>query len=277
MTVTALLLAALVQKPKKKLIYYLLGTLFVNVSIGGALTPFAAPPILMVAGKWGWDFSYVFAHLGWKSAVAVILNSLLFVSLSAQPLKDNCQPLAAHAPSNEKIPFWVTALHFLILIGLVLTAHHASTVLGIFLLFLGVTTVTRKFQNTLRYRESLLVAFFLAGIVMFGAFQKWWLEPLLSKMNEVALYFVATGLTAITDNAALTFLGSQVEALSDVSRYFLVAGAIAGGGLTVIANAPNAAGYSVLQRHLPDGLNARYLFLGALIPTVVAVVCLGFL
>ncbi len=276
MTVTALLLAALVQKPKRSLIYFLLGTLFVNVSIGGALTPFAAPPILMVAGKWNWDFQFIFSHFGWKSALAVLINALAFVVLSSKLLKENCQSLNDTNPSNERIPFWVTALHFLILAGLVFTAHYPTLVMGLFLFFLGVTTVTRRFQNTLRYRESLLVAFFLAGIVMFGAFQKWWLEPLLASLGEFTLFFAATGLTAITDNAALTYLGSQVE-LSEVSRYFLVAGAIAGGGLTIIANAPNAAGYSVLQRHLPNGLNALHLVLGALLPTVVAVLCLGFL
>lgn len=274
MTVTALLLVSLLRRPKRKLIYFLLGTLFVNVSIGGALTPFAAPPILMVAGKWGWDFHFVFSYLGWKSALAVLLNAFLFVLLSAKSLKESGGDLRASSSHQELIPIWVCVLHFLVLAGLVLTAHHASVTLGLFLLFLGVTTVTKRYQSSLRIREALLVAFFLAGLVMFGAFQKWWLEPLLSKIQETTLFFVATGLTAITDNAALTYLGSQVD-LSDPSKYFLVAGAIAGGGLTIIANAPNVTGYSVLQHLLPNGLNALWLFLGALLPTIVAAACLG--
>jgi hypothetical protein len=277
MTVTALLLAALIQRPKQRMIYYLIGTLFVNVSIGGALTSFAAPPILMVASKWGWDFSFVLSHLGWKSALAVSLNSLLFVYLSRNSLKENCQSLKENSSKPETIPLWVSALHFATLIGLVLAAHHAVVVTGVLILFIGTTTITKKYQSALRYRESLFVAFFLAGIVMFGPFQKWWLEPLLARLDNLTLFFGATALTAVTDNAALTFLGSQVESLSVGAKYFLVAGAIAGGGLTIIANAPNAAGYSVLQRHLPDGLSAWKLFLGALMPTAIAVLALGFL
>ena len=60
---------------------------------------------------------------------------------------------------------------------------------------------------------------------------------------QSALFFGAAALTAITDNAALTYLGSLVEDISDQSKYSLVAGAVAGGGLTVIANAPNPAGF----------------------------------
>jgi hypothetical protein len=66
------------------------------------------------------------------------------------------------------------------------------------------------------------------------------------------MYFGATALTAITDNAALTYLGSLVEGVSDQLKYALVAGAVSGGGLTVIANAPNpaGAGFSSRQKSL---------------------------
>jgi len=277
MTVTALLLAAMIRRPEKKFIYFLLGTLFVNVSIGGALTHFAAPPILMVAQKWGWDFSYVFQNLGWKSALAVFVNSLLFVAIQYKEIQRNCESLNENEEMVSATSWWVVVTHVGFLVALVLTAHYPSTMMGVFLFFLGFTAVTQKYQSDLRFRESLLVAFFLGGIVMFGAFQRWWLEPLLARLEPTTLFLAATGLTAITDNAALTYLGSQVATLPEAAKYFLVAGAIAGGGLTIIANAPNAAGYSVLQKYLPDGLNPVFLFLGALIPTLVAVGFLGLL
>ncbi len=276
MTVTALLLSSRLQKASGKMIYLLLGVLFVNISIGGVLTHFAAPPILMVASKWGWDLAYVFTQFGWKSILAVVINAVVFVAWNSKNLHHACEKMQRPAPSaSHSIPLWVTLVHLTFLVAMVLAAHHASMVIGLFLLFFGLTTVTRRYQHRLRIRESLLVAFFLAGIVMFGPFQKWWLEPVLAGLNEWLLYAAATTLTAVTDNAALTYLGSQVEGLSEVARYYLVAGAIAGGGLTLIANAPNAAGYSVLQRFFPDGLNPVRLFLGALVPTVVALVFLG--
>ena len=52
----------------------------------------------------------------------------------------------------------------------------------------------------------------------------------------------------------------------------LVAGAVAGGGLTVIANAPNPAGVALLKDGFADqSIGAGGLLLGALLPTAVAV------
>jgi hypothetical protein len=173
------------------------------------------------------------------------------------------------------IPAWITIMHLLFLLALILAAHHPVMAVSIFLLFLGANTTTSKFQERLRVRESLLVAFFLGGIMMFGPMQAWWLSPLLQNLGSYALFLGACALTAVTDNAALTYLGAQVPTLSDASKYFLVAGALAGGGLTVIANAPNAAGFSILQKRLGDGLDPWLLFKSALIPTLVAMVCLS--
>lgn len=276
MTVTALLLNSLLKDANKKLMYPLLAVLFVNVSIGGALTSFAAPPILMVAGKWEWTTSYVFTHFGWKSAVAVFINSLAMVFLLKNVIRSSAQSLSEASNGSEEMPWGVVIIHYLFLVAVIFSAHHPNTAMGVFLLFMGVTTVTKKYQEALRLREALLVAFFLGGIIMFGKFQSWWLSPLLASMNEYALYFAATALTAVTDNAALTYLGAQVEGLSESSKYYLVAGAIAGGGLTVIANAPNAAGLSILQKRFPEGLNPGRLILIALLPTLVAVLVLGF-
>jgi len=282
MTVTALLLVSMFQSPPARLAYFLMGVLFVNVSVGGALTPFAAPPILMVATRWGWDFSFVFQHFGLKSIATVVINALILVLFFRQDIEKYCYSLfEADKKQDQKgpaIPLGVTILHLAFLVLVVLTAHYMSVFMGVFLFFLGLTTATKQYQENLRLRESLLVAFFLGGIIVFGSFQKWWLEPLISSLSDAALFQGATALTAITDNAALTYLGSQVPTLSEASRYALVAGAIAGGGLTVIANAPNPAGFSILNHKFPGGnVNPLKLFVAALIPTIVAVCCLWFL
>jgi Na+/H+ antiporter NhaD/arsenite permease-like protein len=88
------------------------------------------------------------------------------------------------------------------------------------------------------------------------------------------MYFGATALTAITDNAALTYLGSLVEGISDQLKYALVAGAVTGGGLTVIANAPNPAGAGILQSSKAfegTGISPVGLLLGAIPPTLIAI------
>jgi hypothetical protein len=257
-----------------------IGCLFVNISIGGALTHFAAPPILMVAETWGWTLPYVASHFGWKAAIAVTLNSLILVLVFWKDIGPGfftLKEVIAKA-GRLQIPYGITILHFIFLLGLVITAHYPATFMGIFLLFLGVTTVTQSFQERLRIKESLLVAFFLAGIIMFGPFQTWWLQPLLSSLQDWQLFYGATALTAITDNAALTYLGSQVQGLTDISKYALVAGALSGGGLTIIANAPNPAGYSLLADKFTDRtINPLGLLTAALLPTLVAVLCLWYL
>ncbi|MGZ3773589.1 MAG: putative Na+/H+ antiporter [Bdellovibrio sp.] len=280
MTVTAFMLNSMLQKQSNKLIYALIAVLFVNISIGGSLTPFAAPPILMVAGKWNWDLSFILMNFGWKSAMAVITNSLGLVFIFQKELRSHCISLkeveTRLGKSHSHIPGAVVLLHLAFLCGIIATSHYQNAFLGIFLLFLGVASVTQRYQDALRLKESLLVAMFLGGIIEFGAFQKWWLSPLLQRMNESLLFKGAIGLTAITDNAALTYLGSQVEGLSSAGKYALVAGAIAGGGLTIIANAPNAAGYSILSHKFDGGLKPLNLLIAAVLPTAVAVFCLWF-
>lgn len=277
MTVTAFMLNSILEKESDKLLYAALAVLFVNVSIGGALTPFAAPPILMVAHKWNWDFNYVFFNLGWKSAIAVFVNTLGLIFIFKSSLQKGVSLKEVEtrmSGSQAAIPFGVTFLHLIFLVGVVLTSHYQNAFLGIFLLFLGVASVTQSYQDSLRLKESLLVSLFLGGIIQFGAFQEWWLSPLLSSLNEFSLFVGAVSLTAVTDNAALTYLGSQVTSLSDASKYSLVAGAIVGGGLTVIANAPNAAGYSILSHRFKSGLSPLRLLLSAMAPTAVAFFCL---
>ncbi len=279
MTVTALVLRdRIFEKPFPPMLKYLaLGTLFVNVSIGGVLTPYAAPPVLMVAKTWGWDFSFMLAHFGYKAALAVVLNSVVLVGVGWKEFS-----AASHKPKKDPAfadsPAWLVLTHLSVLFLIVFFSHHVSLFLGVFLFFLGIVTVTSEYQEEVRLRESLLVATFLGGLVVLGGMQSWWLKPLLAQLTEGTLFLGASALTAITDNAALTFLGSQVEGLSESLRYALVAGAVAGGGLTVIANAPNPAGYSILQSSFgKKGVSPLKLFLGALVPTLVDMAAFWFL
>jgi hypothetical protein len=156
----------------------------------------------------------------------------------------------------------------------VFTNHHPEAFMGLFLLFLGLAEAYRRHHDRLLLREGLMVAFFLAGLVVLGGQQRWWLQDVLSRLDESALFYGATALTAITDNAALTYLGSLVEGVSEDYKYALVAGAVAGGGLTVIANAPNPAGFAILKDRFDEqSINALGLFAAALPPTLVAVAC----
>ncbi len=283
MTVTALILKDRFydQGMSTKFKYATLGILFVGISIGGTLTHFAAPPVLMVAGTWGWDIAYMASHFGWKSAVAVIINTLIVTAIFSRELRSTSERADAEpaSPKDERrAPGWLIFLHVIFMAGIVYNAHHMVIFLGLFMFFLGVAAVTDEHQDPLKLKESLLVGFFLAGLVTMGAFQRWWLEPTLQSMGDLSLFFGATGLTAITDNAALTYLGSLVEGLTDSSKYALVAGAVAGGGLTVIANAPNPAGFGILKSSFgSEGISPTGLFLAALAPTAVAMACLWFL
>jgi predicted cation transporter len=170
-------------------------------------------------------------------------------------------------------PWWITLVHVIFLALVVLTAHHMVVFMGLFLFFLGFTIITKEFQDEVQVKSSLMVGFFLGGLIVLGSEQKWWLQTLITSLSDYVLYFGATGLTGITDNAALTYLGSLVE-LTDSAKYYLVAGAVTGGGLTVIANAPNPAGYGILKDSFgKDGISPIGLLKGALFPTLVAIIC----
>jgi hypothetical protein len=92
----------------------------------------------------------------------------------------------------------------------------------------------------------------------------------LGRLSHYPLLIGATILTAFNDNAAITYLATLVPNFSDSLKVAVVSGAIAGGGLTVIANAPNPAGQSLLQKYFPGGSIAPgSLFLAALFPTLV--------
>jgi MFS family permease len=273
MTVAALLLRDRVfhARASVRLRYATLGVLFVNVSIGGAMTPYAAPPVLMVAGTWGWDLGFMLQTFGWRVAVAVVLNAALLTAVVAPELRRLGEP-DARADDARPVPPAAVAASLAFLAGIVVASHHPPLFLGLLLGFVGYAAAYPRHHDPLILREALLVALFLAGLVVLGGLQTWWLQPTLTAMSPTSVYYGATALTAITDNAALTYLGSQVEGLSDAFKVALVEGAITGGGLTVIANAPNPAGFSILRGGFPDeAISPGRLFLAALLPTLVAV------
>ncbi len=272
MTLAALLLRdSVFAKASNRLRYATLGVLFVNVSIGGTLTPFAAPPVLMVAAKWNFDLVYMLTHFGWKASIAVLINTvglMLVFSREIRQLPD------APVSDTPRVPLPLIMLHLLFLVGIVVFAHHPAAFMAVLLLFMGTATAYPQHQDRLILREGLLVAFFLGGLVVLGGQQQWWLQPLLMKMDATSVFYGATALTAITDNAALTYLGSLVEGLSEEFKYALVSGAVTGGGLTIIANAPNPAGASILRSRFDDGaISATGLLVGALVPTAISIAC----
>jgi len=259
-----------------RLAYATLGLLFVNVSIGGTLTHFAAPPVLMVAAKWGWDTPFMLQHFGWRAALSCILSALVITAIFRKELAG----VKVATSESASVPAVLTILHLIFLALVVIFAHYPDVVLGVLMIFLGLVTATREYQDHLKLREGLLVGFFLSGLVVLGSLQAWWLKPLITGLDGSSLFFGATGLTAITDNAALTYLGTLVEGLSDELKYALVAGAVTGGGLTVIANAPNPAGIGILQSSKvfgSEGISPMGLLLGALFPTAISVVFFWFI
>ncbi len=273
----AMTLAALIlrdhfysKKISNKFKYGIIGTLFVNVSIGGAMTPFAAPPILMVAAKWNWDLNFMINTFAWRTALAVFINSIILTFL----FRNELAKLGESKIRTIKIPSFVLILHLILLLGVIFFVHDLIIFLGIFLIFLAVVNAFNQYQDKLIINQAFLVSLFLAGLVVLGGQQKWWLQTVLAKLTPDQIYYVATALTAVTDNAALTYLASLVDGLSDQFKYAIAAGAITGGGLTVIANAPNPAGYSILNKKFSGGIvSPLYLFLSALGPTIVAIIC----
>lgn len=380
MTITAMLLASkfYILSPSNRFKYATLGLLFVSVSIGGTLTHFAAPPVLMVAGPWNWDISFMIMHFGLKSILAIVLSTTAYAVFFRKELKElshtfqfhelkgavkhrfldrtlfeskldlvlqeqevterftdginqhlkeishrtsakmrkrfleavagsGIQPAMAEqafdevysdvvksrlqhkipaalppedrAPwidpdwdnRNDPVPVWVIIVHLMFIVWTVVNAHHPQMFIPGLLFFLAFANITEQYQNRVNIRTSLLVGFFLGGLVIHGGLQGWWIEPVLGSLSDVPLMLAATGLTAFNDNSAITYLSTLVPHFSEGAKYAVVAGAVAGGGLTVIANAPNPAGQSILKKHFDHGVSALSLMLGALVPTIVAV------
>ncbi|MDR0590376.1 MAG: putative Na+/H+ antiporter [Puniceicoccales bacterium] len=283
MTISALLLAQqfYTLQPSVTFRYATLGLLFVNVSVGGTLTHFAAPPILMVAGKWHWDTAYMFIHFGWRAIFGIIFSATLYGFAFRREfslLKRKFNPVAASQPTTP-IPRWVVAVHLFFLAWTILNIHTPALFILGFLFFLGFVKISQIYQAPIDLKSPILVGFFLAGLVTHGGLQGWWIEPLLGRMNETLLFLGATGLTAFNDNAAITYLASLVPAISSDAalQHAVVLGAVTGGGLTIIANAPNPAGQAILKAYFPKKISPVKLFLSATLPTIILALCFNYL
>ncbi len=283
MTIAAMLLAKWFydKNPPAIFAYATLGLLFVNISVGGTLTHFAAPPVLMIAEKWHFGMSYMFMNFGWKAIIGILIaNATYFFAF-----RKHFAGLAnAETDSSKKIrwderedpiPVAITLTHLGFLAFTVLTAHYPALFIGGFMFFIGFTQATGHHQNDVSMKSPLLVGFFLAGLVIHGGCQGWWIEPLLMAFQEQTgiLMNGATVLTAFNDNAAITYLASQAPGLGITAKYAVLAGAVTGGGLTVIANAPNPAGQSILGRYFKGGVAPLKLAMAAIIPTVIMGLC----
>ncbi len=283
MTISALLLMRQFfdLKPSPALRYGTLGLLFVNVSIGGTLTHFAAPPVLMVAREWEWTTPFMLSHFGWRAVLAIVVSTASyylyfrreFAALGKHqpvPEVDRAAEEAQPGQSLLPIPPWVTLAHLGFMAWTVVNAHYPALFLGGFLFFLGFARATAAYQSQLDFKTPMLVGFFLAGIVIHGGLQGWWIAPVLSSLSEEGLFWGATVLTAFNDNALITKLATLVPNLSDALKAAVVEGAVTGGGLTVIANAPNPAGQALLSRFFDGAVNPLRLFAAAMIPTLIA-------
>jgi hypothetical protein len=328
--------------------------------VGGTLTNFAAPPVLMVAGPWGWDTSHMILHFGWQAALGITLaNTVCFLTFrrelgrlqerfAVRSLTEEIRKkyvtremmesrIDSALSSAEEEPGVVARIRELIdaevdqlrarvepqyleevtsrgvdrelaetafaerfeevklarlrkAIPRILPEEQRPEffdpdwdtredpvpgwVVGIHVLFfLGFAVVASPYQNRIDLKPPLLVGFFLAGLVVHGGLQGWWIEPVLGSLGEIQLMLTATVLTAFNDNAAITFLATLIPGFSDELKHAVVAGAVAGGGLTVIANAPNPAGQAILKRFFENGVSPIKLLAAALAPTVLVWLC----
>ncbi|HEX2852588.1 MAG TPA: putative Na+/H+ antiporter [Opitutaceae bacterium] len=277
MTIAALLLARQFYelKPSPRLAYATIGLLFVNISVGGTLTHFAAPPVIMVANTWNWDLLHMLTFFGWRAVLGVVVSTLLYYAIFRRELAALAAKDASRKPASTRpaVPAWITTVQIGFLAFIVWQAHHPVMFIGAFLFFLAFSQATAHHQSAVDLKAPILVGFFLAGLVIHGGIQAWWIEPILTRLSEIPLFLSATVLTAFNDNAAITFLASLVPGFSDSLKYAVVAGAVTGGGLTVIANAPNPAGQAILARYFPEGVAPLKLLAGALIPTAIMSVC----
>ncbi|MEC7838728.1 MAG: putative Na+/H+ antiporter [Chlamydiota bacterium] len=283
MTISAIMLGNhfYKYKPNLKVAYATLGLLFVNISVGGVLTSFAAPPVLMVSAPWGWSTHFMATNFGWKAVLGIFIANALYYFLFKQDLESLEQKRLEHLKEeveeieNEKaIPLWITIVNITFLAWTVVHSHSPVIFIGSFLLFLGFQRATLPYQTNLSLRLPILVGFFLSGLIVHGNLQGWWISPILGHASDGILMIMSATLTTFTDNAEITFLASLIPSLTDSMKYAIVAGAITGGGLTVIANAPNPLGQALLGKYFHNGVvSAGHLFLAAIIPTIIMAGC----
>ncbi|MBM9614131.1 putative Na+/H+ antiporter [Desulfobulbus rhabdoformis] len=377
MTISAMLLARKFYElnPSHRFKYATIALLFVNISVGGTLTHFAAPPVLMVAAPWDWGLPFMLTNFGWKAIIGIIISNALVFALfwkeinllenkfnltqlkqeirekyiqrddlrqdlqSAQErigeglqkeiehiknaaresTMDVCDELDESfcvlleetfeqefedlkiqqmsitvpglLPRDKRpklsdpnwdnrcgeVPGWIMAVHVAFMIWVIMNAHYPTLFVAGLLFFVGFSHVTWPFQNNINFKPPMLVGFFLGGLVIHGGLQGWWIEPVLGSLGEIPLMLSAAVLTAFNDNAAITYLSTLVPGFTESLKYAVVAGAVTGGGLTVIANAPNPAGQALLKNYFSNGISPLRLLGYALLPTIIMGLCFFFL
>jgi hypothetical protein len=280
MTISALLLAKHFYrlKPSVSFSYGTLGLLFTNISVGGVFTHFAAPAVIMVSKPWHWGTSYMMTHFGWKAALGILISNFLYYMIFRKEFvkldeKRNKLIEKSGKEDHDRVPFWISMVHVMFLAWTVVHNYYPVMFIGIFLLFLGFYHATATFQEPLNLKPPILVGFFLAGLIVHGTLQAWWIAPLLTRVSSDNLFLLSGILTSFNDNAEITFLATLIPTFDEAMKYAIVAGAVTGGGLTVIANAPNPLGQSVLGKYFDQGISAVQLLLGALAPACIVGLC----
>jgi hypothetical protein len=279
MAICALLLSRQFYEyhPSKSLAYATLGLLFVNISVGGILTNFASPAVLVLSHAWHWSISDIFLDFGWKATIGILLSNFLYwlyfrKELAHMNLRKQAVTIyAAYSTklTEEPIPIWVTIAHIFFMSLIVMVSHYPAIFTALFLFFIGFHQATRPHQHSMRIVRPLLIGLFLSGLVIHGGLQGWWVVSILEDLSPLSVLGMSIALTGFNDNTAISYLATLLPSWGKLFQYALFTGVVAGGGLTVIANAPNPAGYAILKRHFEAGIKPIQLFLAAFIPTLI--------
>ncbi len=274
MALCALLLAQqfYVYHPSKKLAYATIALLFVNISVGGVLTNFASPAVLVLSHCWHWTTLDLLTSFGWKAAFGIILSNLVYWLIFRKEfsIMDKRREVSSVNHLGEtQVPTWITCIHVVFIVITVWISHYLAVFIASFLFYLGFHQLTRDHQYPIRVRHPMLIGLFLAGLVIHGGLQGWWVVELLYGKSPLSVMGMTIALTGFNDNTAISYLASLIPNWGDIFEYAIFTGIIAGGGLTVIANAPNPAGYAILKPHFKEGISTLQLFLAALTPTII--------
>ncbi len=258
--------------PSRNFKYATLGLLFVNISVGGMLTTFSSRALFIVADRWDWDWVFMLTHFGWKVVLGIFLSTGLYYLAFRKQFKDNFPkklPTLEKDEAEHPTPFWITLIHLIFMVLIVISGETAPLFLGIFLIFLGFWKATSFYQSPLHLKSAVLIGFFFASLIIHGELQGWWMIPLMQNLSHFWAMEVSFLLSAIADNAVVSYLTLEIPEFDDLKHYLIVAGAMSAGGLTVIANAPNPMGHSILRPAFKDKISFFGLFLGALLPSLI--------
>lgn len=279
MTIAANLLQKnfFILNPTEKLTYATISLLFVNISVGGSLTNFAAPPILMIAKPWKWSLYYTFINFGVKALLGILISNILYYIINIKEfglLNNKIKKYYTINKYNQSstIPYIITIINCLFLLFSIINMHYPTRMLLILILFWIYCKNTKKYNTTIDYKTPLLTSCFLFGLMIHGNLQQWWIKNILSFNSRIIIFLISMVLTTFNDNAAVTFLASKIPIFINNKKLqnAVVAGAINGGGLTIIANAPNTAGKKILESNLnKKHLSPIKLFIFSCIPTLI--------